>query len=204
MAVFCPGLVYQPDALTEGGSWTGELRPLCALDGLQELLDDIYHHRAVYTAWQGELRHLADCHADHHRHDWMEKVRPEALLRPFMIRVYYAGGQDHPRCWVEGINGENGRHLWGDGSLCPFMASEDVWTWTRHTVADFIGHVSVWLVSWMSWQQTGVWLAGEHDSTPSYHLSHIRPNGQCWCRSGKKYRKCHMQSDQVAVFRFGR
>lgn len=204
MRVFCPDLVYEPDATTEGGCWTGELRPLHSLENLPELLDDIHHHRAVYTAWRGELRHLATCRAEHNHPDWLDRLRTEQLLRPFLIRVYYSGGQNHPQCWVDGINPQNARHLWGDGSLCPFMASEDGWVWTYHTVADFIGHISLWLVSWMIWQQTGIWISGEHESTPGYHLSQIRANAQCWCRSGKKYRKCHMYADQAAFFKLGR
>jgi hypothetical protein len=204
MAVFCPDLVYRPDALTEGGWWTGELRPLRSVENLLELLDDIHHHHPIYTAWRGELRHVAKCKYDHHRHDWMGRVRAEEVLRPFLMRVYYGGGHGHPRCWVDGVNAQNAQHLWDDGSLCPFMASEDAWVWTHHTVADFIGHLSVWLVSWMLWQQAGIWLVGEHASTPGYHLDKIRPNEQCWCRSGKKYRKCHMQTDQITFFKCGR
>ena len=204
MAGFCPDLVYQPDAITEGAWWSGEVCPLRTLDKLPELLDDIHHHRAVYTAWRGELRHLPRCDVLHDRHDWMERVRPEELTRSFTIRLYYAGGCEDPRCWAEGIDRANGLHMWDDNSICPFLSSKHAWDWTRDTVADFIGHVSVWLVCWMVFQQTGAWIVGEHGGTPGYHLANIRPNEHCWCRSGKKYRKCHMQGDQAAFFKFRR
>lgn len=75
------------------------------------------------------------------------------------------------------------------------------WDWTVDTVADFTGHVSVWLTSWMVFQQTGTWIVGEHGNTAGYHLGVIKPNDRCWCRSGKKYRKCHMQQDQILALR---
>lgn len=204
MATFCRDLTYEPDPSGSGGWWTGEIVPLKSIDRLSELLDDIHHHQAVYTAANAELRHLSGCTAEHCRHEWMDNVRPTELLRPFSIRVGYSGGHEDPRCWVEDINLQNGRHMWSDGSICPFMSSTATWDWLRDTVADFIGHVSVWLVSWMIFQQTAVWIAGEHGNTPGYHASTIKPNDFCWCRSGRKYRKCHMQQDSVLFMKLGK
>lgn len=204
MAVFCPDLAYQSYYESGVGIWTGELSPLRSLDHLDDLLDDIHHNRDLCTAWRGELRHLPGCRASHDRHDWMDRIRAEELLRPFSISIYYAGGAEDPRCRVAGVTRTNGRHVWDDDSICPFLSSKAAWDWTRETVADFVGHVSIWLVTWMVFQQTNVWIVGEHYSTPGYHLSAIRPNDHCWCRSGKKYRKCHLQKDQIDFVRSGR
>jgi hypothetical protein len=203
MTEFCPNLVLQPGAMTEGAWWCGELRPLRNLESSAYILDDIHHHRNVMTAWQGEIRHLETCNAIHDRHEWMEHVSNTELLRSFNIRVFYSGGAEDPRCWVGGITPVNGRHVWGDGSICPFLSSKISWDRTRDTVADFVGHVSVWLITWMVFQQAGVWIVGEHGGTPGYHLAAIRPNEHCWCRSGKKYRNCHMRADQISVLRSG-
>jgi len=131
----------------------------------------------------------------------MERIRPEDLVRTFETRLYYSGGHDDPRCWITGIDLTNGRHMWSDGSICPFLSSKASWDWTVDTVADFVGHVSVWLTSWMIFQQTGTWIVGEHGNTGGYHLGAIKPNERCWCRSGKKYRKCHMPQDQILAQR---
>jgi hypothetical protein len=203
MAEFCPNFAFLGE-VAGTGVWSGQLQPLRTTDGVVELLDDMHHNRNIYTAWRGELRHLPRCAADHCHHVWQDALKIEELLRTFEARIEYAGGQEDPRCWVEGITRENGRHMWADGSICPFLSARSSWDWSRETVADFVGHVSIWLASWMVFQQTTTWIVGEHAATPGYHLTVIRPNEHCWCRSGKKYRKCHMRDDQFAYLRTGR
>jgi hypothetical protein len=203
MAVFCRELVYKPDHSGIGGWWSGRITPLKAIEHLLELLDDIHHHKPVDTAAHAELRHLSGCTAEHCHHAWMDKVRPNELLRSFNIRVGYSGTKADPRCWVEGINLQNGRHMWTDGSICPFKSSSATWDWMRDTVTDFMGHVSIFLVSWMVFHQTTVWLVGECGNSPGYHISNIKPSQLCWCRSGRKYSKCHMQKDSALFMRYG-
>jgi SEC-C motif-containing protein len=204
MAAFCPALPYTPESMGSGGWWSGPLTPVRSVERLPDLLDDIHHHNPIYTAPGAELRHLASCQASHCKHEWMDKVRPEELVRTFDATIYYSGGHDDPRCRIKGIDLTNGRHMWTDGSICPFMSSSAAWDWVTDTVADFTGHVSIWLVSWIVFQHTGVWIVGEHGNTPDYHLGNIKPNNQCWCRSGKKYRRCHMQQDQILAWRMRR
>ena len=201
MATFCPALPYTPESGAAGGWWSGPMTPIRSAERLLDLLDDIHHHRPVYTLAGGELRHLPACREHHCTHPWMEPVRPENLMRTFDARFYYSGGHDDPRCWITGIDATNGRHMWSDGSICPFLSSSASWAWMTDTVVDFVGHVSVWLTSWMVFQQTGTWIVGEHSNTAPYHLGVIKPNDRCWCRSGKKYRKCHMQQDQALALR---
>jgi len=201
MAGFCPALLYAPAPNGVGGIWSGPITPVRSAERLLDLLDDIHHNRAAYTAAGGELRHLPSCSATHCKHAWMDQVQPGELLRTFDARFYYSGGHDDPRCWIAGIGQTNGRHMWSDGSICPFMSSATTWNWMRDTVADFAGHVSIFLVSWMVFQSTRIWLVGEHQNSGTYHVSILKPNDQCWCRSGKKYRNCHMQIDQQLAFR---
>jgi hypothetical protein len=194
MAEFCPNLAFTPTG--PGGFWRGVVQPIQSLEHIEELLDDICHHRHVYAAPRGELHHLIDCRTNHCRHPWMDLIAD--LRIAFEVEIYYDGTREHPKCWVLSpiIPPEKQFHMWADGSICPFLASEDAWVPNRHTVADFIPHVSLWLVTWAVFDQTGVWIAGEHGGTPEYHLEVVRPSDQCWCRSGRKYRKCHMHEDQ--------
>jgi len=203
MAVFYPELHYAPEPSGAGGWWSGPITPISSAERLHDLLDDIHHHRPVYTVAGGELRHLPACREYHCTHPWMEQVRPEDLVRTFDARFYYSGGHDDPRCWITGIDLTNGRHMWSDGSICPFLSSSASWDWMTDTVADFAGHVSVWLTSWMVFRQTATWIVDEHGNTAGYHLGVIKPNDRCWCRSGKKYRKCHLQQDQILALRGG-
>jgi len=201
MAAFCPALRYSPESGGAGGWWSGPLTPVRSAERLLDLLDDIHHHRPVYTVMGAELRHLPSCREGHCPHSWMDRIRPQDLVRTFEARFYYSGGHDDPRCWIAGIDLTNGQHMWSDGSICPFMSASTTWDWMLNTMADFAGHVSVFLVSWMVFQSTSLWIVGEHGNSGTYHLSMIRPNDLCWCRSGKKYRKCHMQHDQVIALR---
>lgn len=201
MAEFCPALVYVPDPSGVGGLWSGPIAPIRSAERLLDLLDDIHHRNPVYTTQNAELRHLKECQESHCKHPWMDQVRPEELVQQFDVRIYYSGGRDDPRCWIKGIDVTNGRHMWRDGSICPFMSSSAAWDWATDTVADFVGHVSIWLISWLISHRTGVWIVGEHGNTPQYHLGTIKPNNLCWCRSGKKYRKCHMQEDQILTWK---
>jgi hypothetical protein len=204
MAAFCPALRFTPVPGGAGGWWSGSVTPIRSTERLIDLLHDIHHHRQIYTVAGGELRHLPECRERHCSHPWMDRLKPEGLVRTFEVRLYYSGGHDDPRCWIAGIDLTNGRHMWSDGSICPFMSSSSTWDWIANSVADFVGHVSVWLVSWMIFQQVGVWIVGEHGNTPDYHLANIKPNNLCWCRSGKKYRKCHMQHDQALLWKMRR
>jgi hypothetical protein len=200
MAEFCPNLTYEPATPPDGGGrWTGVIQPVQGVDELIELLDDIHHNRALRCGKDGELRHLSPCAATHCRHPWMNHIGD--LRVPFTVMIHYSGLRDHPRCWILSpqIPPDQRRHFWNDGSICPFLASESIWTWDRHTVADFVPHISVWLVTWLIFSRTGDWIVGEHAATPEYHLAVVKPSDQCWCRSGRKYRKCHMRTDQAAA-----
>ncbi len=198
MAEFCPNLAYQPlpPSAGGGGQWAGVIQPIVSAENLAQLLDDIHHNQPVYGAPRGELRHLPDCKVEHCDHGWMQRTGD--LRAPFTIAIHYLGGRAHPRCWVVSphIPKERGRHIWDDGSICPFLASDDAWVYDRDTVADFVPHISVWLVTWLVFQRTGVWIVGEHEGTPEHHLEIIHPTDQCWCRSGRKYRKCHLRADE--------
>lgn len=127
MATFCPDLLYTLESLGPGGWWSGPITPIRSTERVLDLLDDIHHNNPVYTVVGTEIRHLPACDASHCRHPWMDKVRPEELVRTFRARIFYSGGHDDPRCWITGIDLTNGRHMWTDGSICPFMSATTAW-----------------------------------------------------------------------------
>lgn len=182
------------------GIWRGSVQPIKVTGAQTELLDDLFHDRAVYVVGD-EVRHLPSCTSTHCRHDWMDKA--SQLTRRFDLAVSYDGGIALPRCHVVHpvIPLEKRRHMWSDGAICAFLASERVWSWNRDTVASFLPHVFIWLVKWMVFDQTAVWIGSEHCSDPVYHLQHIGLRDPCWCGRGLPYRKCHYRQDLAALRR---
>ncbi len=182
------------------GIWRGTICPVGpeALS-LVELLDDLDHDSPVVVALGGGLLHFDACSLQHCVHDWMDR-----LVKPFPtfdLEVHYAGGREHPRCFIRKptIPLTKRLHFLADGSVCPFLASGGAWSWDRHTVSEFVDHIVIWLAKWTIWDQTQHWPGRQHTGSPTYHLANIRPSEQCWCRSGRKYHKCHMQADRRVV-----
>jgi hypothetical protein len=180
------------------GVWTGRVRPLQSIDGLRLLLDDLAHDRAVFFRGS-ELHHLDTCTADHCGHGWPPD--PAQLLREFELKVMWTGDQIVPRAFVLSppIPPDKRPHMWGDGAVCAFLASDGVWMWHTNTVADFLPHVLIWLVKWMVFDQTALWIGSQHGNTPQYHLERVSAKAPCWCGRGLQYRKCHRPADLIAV-----
>lgn len=184
------------------GLWRGSVQPIKILGAPVELLDDLFHDRAVYVVGD-EVRHLPSCTSTHCHHAWMDKATD--LTRRFELAVSYDGGIALPRCHVVHpvIPAAKRRHMWSDGAICAFLASERVWLWNRDTVASFLPHVLIWLVKWMVFDRAGVWIGSEHRSDPGYHLRCVGPRDPCWCGNGLPYRKCHRRKD-LALLRKNR
>jgi hypothetical protein len=198
MAVEYPGLSLVVGAGTGGevGVWRGVIQPVRTLAGLDQVLDDVVNERPIRVVG-GEVRHRQQCDAVHRRHAWMD--RPLFWRTRFELEVRYDGGRGDPRCWIRWppvvTLQKPTPHVWSDGSVCPFMSSEG-WDCDSNDVADFMGQVVVWLVKWMLWDQTGIWIGGQHRADPGYHLSVVQPGAPCWCRSGIPYRDCHLAPDR--------
>lgn len=178
------------------GIWKGRVQPIKHFDETRLLLDDLSHDRALYRV-EDELIHLPNCPERHCEHPWMDADLE--LDREFELRITYPGKEALPRCYVISplIPKEKQNHMWADGAMCAFLASEGVWDWRTHTVADFFPHALVWLVKWMVYDKTGIWIGAQHNSSPQYHLQIIGGNDTCWCGSGRSYRKCCRPKDQV-------
>lgn len=204
MAEDYPQFTFERDVRRSrtSGLWCGWVQPVKAPVVPNDLLDDLSHDRPVFVAGD-EVRHVASCKSVHCHHEWMAKVAD--LTRRFELLIEYNGGTAVPRCRVESpiIPFEKRRHMWGDGSVCAFLASESVWVWSKDTVASFLPHVLIWLVKWMVFDDSGVWIGSEHRSDPGYHLQFLDPRGPCWCGSGSPYRRCHRRQD-LALLRKNR
>jgi hypothetical protein len=181
----------------EKAIWSGRVQPIRTRDGLDQLLEDIHHERPYYIVPGGEVLHHPECAAPHTQNAWVEKLsRPFAV---YEVDIKYLGGNSHPAAYVrDPVIPEAKRwHMFGDGSICPYAPWADIWRWNEHTVVDFMGHVLGWLIKWTVRDQAGVWLGLEISHDPAFLLRNIGRNNQCWCGSGKKYKKCHREPDEV-------
>ncbi|HEY0321189.1 MAG TPA: SEC-C metal-binding domain-containing protein [Pyrinomonadaceae bacterium] len=180
--------------------WKGRVQPIQSTDGLEELLDDIYHERPVLMQAGGRIEHRPDCKVRHCHHDWMDK-----LSNPFVeykLEVKYGGDETHPRAYVRHPVvpvPERQKHHLGDGALCAYPPWQGVWRWERDTVVQFMGHVTEWLVKWMVWEQAGVWIGPEMGHARGFLLQEVRFEQECHCGSGRQYRDCHLAEDQAHV-----
>lgn len=193
-----PEFTYQEGLSDSGilGTWRGKVQPIQNLDEVMLLLDDLAHNRAVYRV-RDNLQHLPECKEKHCEHAWMNANLD--LTKQFDLRITYSGNEALPKCYVLAplIPQEKRKHMWADGAICAFLASEGIWQWRAHTVTDFLPHVFVWLIKWVVFDATGVWIGAQHDSSPLYHLRIVDRDDPCWCGSGRLYRKCHRIQDQI-------
>lgn len=184
---------------TEAGRqaiWTGRVQPIRTTDRLEELLDDIHHERPFYILPGGEVLHHPACEASHTHHGWSKKLTNPHVV--YELEVRYGGGKQHPRAYVhDPVLPENNRpHTFNDGSICPYAPWDQIWQWETHTVVDYMAHALGWLIKWTVWNQARIWIGPEMNHESNFLLRTIGPNKQCWCGSGKKYKKCHMRIDE--------
>jgi hypothetical protein len=177
--------------------WTGRVQPLRTKENLDQLLDDIHHERPYYVLSGGEVLHHPKCSAKHTRHSWTDKLTDPYFV--YELEIKYRGGKQHPAAYLRDplIPEAKRRHMFGDGSICPYAPWLEIWRWEEHTVVDYMGHILGWLIKRTVWDQAGIWIGPEMKHDPGFLLRTIGRNNQCWCGSGKKYKKCHRPSDEV-------
>lgn len=173
--------------------WKGWVQPIQEDLHLEALLDDLFYDRPVEVFRGGEVRHAAKCKARHRDHDWMEDVC-DPFIR-YKLEVRYSGTQRHPRAFVREPILLSPRHMWGDDAICGYAAWENIWSWDKHTVVDFMDHALVWLVKTTVWTQAKVWIGSERPHDLRFLLASIRLNEQCRCGSGEPYGTCHGPKD---------
>lgn len=190
-------VAYEAGELGDVAVWRGVVQPVKELTSLSAVLEDLEAERPVRVV-QGEVMHHPDCNVAHSVHALSGRLI--YWRTRFELRVRYDGGLGDPRCWVitPPIPHNQRRHVWPDGSICAFMSSE-AWDVGQNDVVDFMGHAAIWLLKWNLYSQTGVWLGREHQGTPDYHLKMLAADDNCWCRSGRRYARCHRESDQRIV-----
>lgn len=176
--------------------WKGSVQPVQTCSNVVELLDDISCDRPVEIFPGGRVAHVTDCGARHEERKWMEEITNPCMS--FNLEVRYAGDSVHPRAYVvtPALPRSAWRHIFGDGAVCPFAPCQQVWSWTLHSVADYMDHVLVWIVKSIVWLQARTWIGKEVSHEKEYLLRTINPKDQCWCGSGSKYRSCHRSKDQ--------
>lgn len=178
--------------------WKGKVWPVQSAEKLEELLDDIYHGRAVQMQAGGVIEHLPDCAGTHCHHEWMEK-----LVNPFVtfkLEVQYGGGEAHPRAYVRDPAVplfKRQKHHMSDGALCAYPPWQGVWNWQTDTVVHFMSHATEWLVKWLVWEQARVWPGAEMEHDRGFLLREVKPSQECYCGSGKPYQLCHRPEDET-------
>lgn len=179
--------------------WRGLVQPIQTHSNVVELLDDISCDRPVAVFPGGRVEHLADCTAGHQQRPWMEEITNPCL--PFKLEVRYGGNSVHPRAYVltPALPVSAWRHVFGDGAACPFAPWMRVWSWTMHSVVDYMDHVLLWIIKSIVWLQARTWIGKEARHEKEYLLRTIRPKDQCWCGSGSKYGSCHRSKDQREI-----
>jgi len=176
--------------------WVGRVQPVRTTNKLEDLLDDIHCERPFYILPGGEVLHHPACAVTHTHHGWSEKLSDPHSI--YELEVRYSGGKRHPKVYVRDpvIPDGKRRHMFGNGSICPYAPWQQVWRWEEHTVVDYMGHTLGWLIKWTVWNQAGVWIGPELDHDPRFLLRTVGPNKPCWCGSGEKYKKCHRTEDE--------
>lgn len=201
MRDFFPDFSLSLSAAKQGieAIWQGRVQPIQSTEQLAEALDDIHCERPVWVRAGGEVCHHPNCAYGHTRHDWLDGVSDPFVS--FGLEVRYGGGNRHPKVFVRSpvLQPLKTRHLFSDGSICPYAPWEDVWLWGRDTVVDYMGHAVVWLIKWIVWDQAGVWIGSELSHDQGFLVRTIERNQQCWCGSGMKYKKCHLVQDQLKL-----
>lgn len=123
-------------------------------------------------------------------------IDESALRRTFSLIARQAGPPRHPRVFV--MIPELPRfcpHTFADEAVCPLLPSSGAWSWPSNSLADYLNHVSIWLVKFMVWDFTkkatgsGIWIGSEapHDRAT---LARTPLWAQCYCGSGLRFGQC--------------
>lgn len=176
--------------------WKGWIQPIRNRESLELLLSDLANNHPVRVLHSGEIIHKPDCKNQHESLPWLKKLKkPDAAYK---LKVTYNGGTQHPKAFIiEPLKHlRELRHIFRDGSICAYPPWEDIWHWQYSTVADFMDHISIWLLKNTVWQQVGLWIGDEMPHNTEFLYNTIKPFEECWCRSGQLYGMCHRESDQ--------
>jgi hypothetical protein len=177
--------------------WEGWLQPIRTRAGLNSIVSDLDEDCPVMIDRDTTtIGHYAKCGRQHGTHPILKKIKRWDCR--FLVRIEYNGGPAHPAGYLLDpvITPATRRHIFGLNRMCAYAPWTDAWRVDLNTVAEFTGHILIWLFKWNIWVETGHWLGSEMDHRPLYLLSTIRRDMQCWCGSGVPYEGCCMPLDQ--------
>lgn len=180
--------------------WEGVLYPLPDdASEIRLIMADVDAHRQVNVRQGGSIVHPEDCDEDH---SLVEDLQGLIVTpRSFYLSATQDTPPSHPR--VRALLPEISQetffghpHLYMSGEICPLFPPDGGWDGNRNTLADYLPHISIWLVKhivWVSMRASGrkARFIGRDDAPHRDFDRLVRPFGQCWCGSGKAYRHCH-------------
>jgi SEC-C motif-containing protein len=189
-------------------AWEGAIQPFPNDRELGAILEDLEIGMEVIVKLGGALAHDPRCGRWHSVPPYLNLVGPADAS--FQLQVLAFPAKRHPRAFSVRPRISPGRypchpHLFVDGALCPYLPSDNVWSWGRNTVADFLDYISIWLAKHLVWERTGacrggIWIGPYARHEPRDLLRNVGRNDQCPCGSGEKYKRC-CQAMYISEFR---
>jgi hypothetical protein len=167
-------------------------------DELPLVISDLERDGIVDVEKNGKLRHSQQCHSDHKIHN--ETLNLKLIDDVFLIELTYREPPGYPmaKCIIPNwskVTLPDHPHFYNEGFVCPIFPPDGTWQWRKNTAADYLHHVSTWILKTAIWKETkdktgkGIWIGRDAGHTLDY-LLRVNPNEDCPCGSGHRFHKC--------------
>ena len=178
--------------------WQVIVEPIPLPGECRYVLADLQRDGPIEMEPGGKIRHSLKCHAEHKSDPVLSNLLLEESA--FLLEVTYSEPPAFPkaRCIDPALSRDTLKghpHFYFPDVICPMFPSDGDWSWSANTAADYLLHVSIWLLKTTVWEQirkergAGHWLGSEVDHSLE-RLLRIPTGRLCSCASGKSYKKC--------------
>ncbi len=181
------------------GYWQAIAEPIPPPDEVTLVIADLDRGGDVEVERHGRVRHHRRCHAAHQLRQELEGVAIPAT--PFLVDLTLYPPPVHPKARILDPEISLRRfpghpHFYAPDIVCPIFPPEGTWSWHRHLISDYLDQVAIWLVKSSVWIVThatrgrGIWLGPDAPHDPQTLLRTVRPDDDCPCAMGQKYKRC--------------